>query len=461
MSPARSSGDRTRSPVIRIEIPNVLRPRGILASLLLVLVSSGPLVAQVEGPERIALVGGMLLDGYETSPVHDAAVLIEGNRIVAVGPESEMDIPQGTRVIDTNGMTMLPGLVDLHVHLMIVGHGEYDDWFPIFEQRKQEIMAISARQLLEAGVTTAVDLGGPIEIIATRDAISAGRIPGPRLLVSGPWVTRYTGSWPTFFQYRITSPEEAGERAQELVDRGVDLIKTWAGMTEQDIRAVVAVAHRNGLQVHSHVYSPEAIRAAIRAGTDVLQHAGSGGNPPYPEDLVMEIAHRGIPVVQTIAHRIWVYPATEQFPERLDDSAYRAYFPADLYREIKGSFKNFHRLSYFRTTPRQIRNSRIAARQFIEAGAVMAMGTDSGSPLNFHTESAWREIEALVDSGMTPLQAISISTLGGARVLRLGDEIGTVEPGKLADILVVDGNPLADIRDLGRVVHVVKDGVLY
>lgn len=443
-------------------IPHVLRwaVRGGLLSFSLLL-QFAALAAQEPARERLALVGGMLLDGYETAPVHDAAILVEGNRIVAVGRESEIEIPPGTRVIDTNGMTMLPGLVDLHVHLMILGHGEYNDWFPIFEARKHEIMAISARQLLEAGVTTAVDLGAPLEILDTRDAIREGRLPGPRLLVSGPWVTRFTGSWPTFFQYRITSPAEAARRTQELVDRGVDVIKTWAGMSEDDIRAVVEVAHRNGLPVHSHVYAPESIRAAMSAGADVLQHAGSGGNPAYSEELVMEIAHRGIPVVQTIAHRIWVYPATERFPERLDHPRYRAYFPDDLYEEIQRSFTDFHRLSYFRTTPRQIRNSEIAARQFIDAGAVLAMGTDSGSPLNFHTESAWREIEALVDSGMTPLQAISISTLGGARVLRLGDQIGTIEPGKYADILVVDGDPLADIRDLGRVVHVVKDGVVH
>ncbi|MBA2671353.1 MAG: amidohydrolase family protein, partial [Gemmatimonadetes bacterium] len=113
----------------------------------------------------------------------------------------------------------------------------------------------------------------------------------------------------------------------------------------------------------------------------------------------------------------------------------------------------------FRTTGRQIRNSKVAARQFIEAGAVMAMGTDTGSPLNFHTESAWREIAALVESGMTPIQAISASTLVGARAIRRGDELGTIEPGKLADIMVVRGNPLRDIEVLGQVVHVIKDGV--
>ena len=105
-----------------------------------------------------------------------------------------------------------------------------------------------------------------------------------------------------------------------------------------------------------------------------------------------------------------------------------------------------------------MRNSKIAARQFIEGGAVIAMGTDSGSPVNFHTESAWREISALVDSGMTPLAAISASTKTGAEVIGRGRDLGTIEPGKLADIIVVEGNPLFDINALGYVRMVVKDG---
>jgi imidazolonepropionase-like amidohydrolase len=103
----------------------------------------------------------------------------------------------------------------------------------------------------------------------------------------------------------------------------------------------------------------------------------------------------------------------------------------------------------------------VAARQFIDANAVMGMGTDSGSPLNFHTESAWREISALVDSGMTPLQAISVATKTGAEIIRRGNDLGTIEPGKLADILVVRGDPLFDINVLGYVEHVVKGGTVY
>ena len=413
------------------------------------------------GTGTMALVGGMLLDGYEAPPIHHAAVVIEGNRIVAVGPASEIEIPAGAEIIDTEGMTMLPGLVDLHVHLMILGHGEYSEWWPILDGAREEMMAISAKQLLMAGVTTAVDLGAPLEILNVRDDINEGRLPGPRMLVSGPWITRGGRQWPDWFQRRISSPEQAAEQADDLIDAGVDVIKIWVGMTEDDMRAVVEAAHRRGVEVHTHLYAPEDMWAAIRAGTDVIQHAGSGGNPPYADDLIAEIAHRGIPVVQTIAHRIWVYPATVEFPERLQDRRLKEDLPPDLYREFQRSFEDFHRNSYFRTTARQIRNSEIAARQFIEGGAVIAMGTDSGSPVNFHTEAAWREISALVDSGMTPLAAISASTKTGAEVIGRGADLGTIEPGKLADIIVVEGNPLFDINALGYVRMVVKDGIRY
>ncbi len=442
-------------------------PRGLraLAPLLLGIAVLGLASAQSAraqgGSGTIALVGGMLLDGYETPPIHHAAVVIEGNRIVAAGPVTEVEIPAGAEVISTEGMTMLPGLVDLHVHLMILGHGEYSEWWPILDGAREEMMAISARQLLMAGVTTAVDLGAPLEILNVRDDINEGRLPGPRMLVSGPWITRAGRQWPDWFQRRIASPEEAAEQTDDLIDAGVDVIKIWAGMTEDDMRAVVEAAHRRGIEVHTHLYAPEDMWAAIRAGTDVIQHAGSGGNPPYGDDLIAEVAHRGIPVVQTIAHRIWVYPATIEFPERLQDRRLKEDLPPDLYREFQRSFENFHRNSYFRTTPRQIRNSEIAARQFIEGGAVIAMGTDSGSPMNFHTEAAWREISALVDSGMTPLAAISASTKTGAEVIGRGRDLGTIEPGKLADIIVVEGNPLFDINVLGYVRMVVKDGVRY
>ena len=433
----------------------VLELLAICATLLAV--NAGAIRAQ-----QVALVGGMLLDGYETPPIHNAAVLIDGNRIIVVGPASEVDIPATARVVDTRGMTMLPGLIDLHVHTMFLGHGEYSEYFPFFTPKKREMMEIAAKQLLMAGVTTAVDLGAPIEIVDLRNRIDRREAPGPRLLVSGPWIAgRSWGSYPDYFQHVVSTPEEAAQRTTELADAGVDVIKTWAGMSEAMMRAVVETAHARGLSVHSHLYGPDEIRAALRAGIDVVQHAGSAGNPPYPDDLVEEIANQGMPIVQTIAHRPWVFQATIDFPERLQDRRLIEDLPPELYEEFQRSFEDFHRLSYFRTTPLQTRRSVVAARQFIDGNAVMGMGTDSGSPLNFHTESAWREISALVDSGMTPIQAISAATKTGAEIIRRGRDLGTIEPGKLADVIVVRGNPLFDINVLGYVEHVVKDGVVY
>ncbi len=135
--------------------------------------------------------------------------------------------------------------------------------------------------------------------------------------------------------------------------------------------------------------------------------------------------------------------------------------PADIYAEVMDSFKDFHRLSYFHEIGRESRNSVIAARQFIEAGAYIGVGTDAASPLNFHTEAIWREMSALVDSGMTPIEVITAATKTNAEILDQFDQLGTIEAGKIADLIVIDGNPLADINALGYVDIVVKDGVIW
>ena len=420
------------------------------------------IAAQRNSNNTTAIIGAMLLDGYERPPVHHSVIIVKGDRIIAVGTQVDTEIPTEAKIIDGGGMTVLPGLIDLHVHTMFLGHGDYAEWFPIFEGKEEEMMELAAKQLLMAGVTTAIDLGAPIEIVNVRDRINAGRVVGPRLLVSGPWISRRAwGSYPSYFQHVVTSPEEAAQRTQELVDAGVDVIKTWAGMGEVDIRAVADVSHQSEVPVHSHLYTPESIWDAINGGSDVLQHVGSGGNPDYPEDLLEAIAVRNIPIVQTIAHRIWIYPATIAFPERLQDSRLKEDLPGNLYEEFQRSFLDFERLSYFRSTPRQIRNSKTAARQFIDANVVMGMGTDSGSPLNFHTEAAWREISALVDSGMSPTQAISVSTKSGAEIIGRGSDLGTIEVGKIADLIMVAGDPLSNIQLLGNIRHVMKGGVFY
>lgn len=413
---------------------------------------------------KLALVGGMLLDGYEVPPVHRAAILIEGERIVEVGRAAEVVIPSDYEVIDTSGRTMLPGLIDLHAHLMILGHGDYGQFFEWLDSQDElsleEVMEISAQQLLKAGVTSAVDLGAPTaESLRVRERIERGEIPGPRMWMSGAWVARrvYAG-FPEAAQNQVSSPEEASAVVERLAEAGVDVIKAWAGLTREDYDAIVATARRYELPVHAHVYDPEDVRNALEAGVDVLQHVGSAGTPPYDTALLRDIVVSGRPVVPTGAHRVWVYPATLQFPERLQDPRLRRDFPPALYTEVQASLEDFHRLSYFATTPRQMFFGDASLKQWIDGGAVIGMGTDSGTPMNFHTEALWREIEAFVDLGMTEQAAISAATHVNARILGQGDDLGTIEPGKLADVIVVEGDPLHDILALADVEIVVKGG---
>jgi len=443
---------------------------GLFAFLALALLALASAPARAEGPPLapedrvIALVGGMLIEGYVAPPVHHAAILIRGDEILAVGPAGEVEIPEEAHLIDTRGKTMLPGLIDAHVHVDLVGHGDYARFYEFIGgmQRLGEVMPIAAKQMLRAGVTTAVDLGTPFEIFGLRERIGAGEIPGPRLIVSGPWITRlYLESVPGAYQILIDSPAAAAAAANRLIDRGVDVIKTWEGLTPADYEAVVEAAHARGVKVHAHLYQPEKIRAAIDAGVDVLQHVGSAKNAPYDGALVREIAQKKIPVVQTIAHRIWVYPATLAFPERLRDPVLAEDMPADIYRELQASFENFHRLAYFRDIGLEMRRAKQSAGQFIAADAYMGVGSDAASPLNFHTEAMWREMSALVDSGMNERQAIVAATKTNAEIIDRFDRLGSLEPGKLADILVVEGNPLAVIERLGDVAFVVKGGVPY
>ncbi len=419
---------------------------------------------------HLALVGGMLLTGYEVPPIHHAAVVVEGDKIVAAGPASEVKIPADAVVVDTSGRTMLPGLIEAHGHLITLGHGSYDAWFPWInahggDAMLMRVMETAARQLLMAGVTTTVDLGAPLSpSLAIRDRINKGEVVGTRALVSGPWISRgASGAMQVGFGgVNITTPQEAAAQVDKLAAAGVDQIKAHAGLTLDDYKAIVDAAHRHRIRVHAHVYAETDVRHALEAGVDVLQHVGSAGTaPPYSPELIRDIVNAGRPVVVTAAHRAWVYADTAAFPERLQDPEMKKLFPPEIFAEIQDSLKNWPALGYFQRTDREMLYRERGVKQFIESGAVMGMGTDSGTPMNFHSEALWREIKVHVDMGMTPQRAIAAATRINAQIIGKGRELGTIEPGKIADIIVVKGNPLFDIVALSSVEIVVKDGTVF
>jgi hypothetical protein len=209
------------------------------------------------------------------------------------------------------------------------------------------------------------------------------------------------------------------------------------------------------------VYAEQDVRNALEMGIDVLTHAGSAGTaPPYSPQLITDIVNAGRPVVITAAHRAWVYPDTVAFPERLQDPQLKKDFPPAIYTEIQRSLGNWRALGYFQRTDREMVFRERGVKQFTESGTVLGMGTDSGTPMNFHTEALWREAKVHVDMGLSPIKVITALTRTGAAILGKTRDLGTIEPGKFADIIVVNGNPLYDITALSHVETVVKGGVV-
>ncbi|MEN9884410.1 MAG: hypothetical protein RLZZ420_1627, partial [Bacteroidota bacterium] len=219
--------------------------------------------------QRKALVGGTLVDGFGGKPILNSVILINGETIEKVGRVGELAIPKGTQIISTEGMTVMPGLWDMHVHMMINGHSDYPYWDkkypPLF---KNIIMPASAHQLLMAGVTSARDLGGPLEeSLWVRDAINKGELPGPTMYVSGPFLQHRPYPGTEQFRWGIYGEKDAREKVQTLAKAGVDCIKLidQDGMTREEVMAVVDEAHKHKLKVVGHSHRPDEIRIGLEA----------------------------------------------------------------------------------------------------------------------------------------------------------------------------------------------------
>jgi imidazolonepropionase-like amidohydrolase len=410
--------------------------------------------AQPTGKPTLALVGGQVIDGYEGPPILDGVVLIGGERILAVGRRDEVPVPAGTPVIDTEGMSVLPGLMDMHVHLMILGHADYEHWDKTYLPRfRDEIMPIAARQLLMSGVTTVRDLGAPLEeILHVKRRIERGEIPGPRLFVSGPFIQRRPYfDYEKFVRWGVEGAEDARAKVQKLVDAGVDFIKLidQDQMTDDEVRVVVETAHKGGKPVVAHAHREDEIRLGLKYGVDCFEHTGLATEPGYPEDILAGLRRRN--------NTLYWCPTIEGL-FLADDPRWQAHMPEDIAADIRRSLRNITSLDYFTLTFRRLPTLANKFRQLRETGVTMLIGTDSGIPGNFHTDSTWRELDTWVRLGAAPMQAIAAATRWPARFLKKEQDLGTLAPGRLADVIAVRGDVLTHIDLLQRVDVVVKGG---
>ncbi len=392
-------------------------------------------------------------------------ILIEGDRISRVGTVSDTEVPEGYRVIDANGYSVMPGLHDCHVHLMIVGHGVYSEYFPRYDDRMREILPISARQLLMAGVTSARDLGGPLdEMLWLKREVAEGRLPGPRLFVAGPFLQKTSSPEQLFFRWLIDGPEDARAKIRQLAEAGVDLIKVTQAhlLTPEERAAIRDEAGRAGLHISAHGYTAEELAAAVELGAGTIEHVNARPEPFYQEESVRLMAvERVASCFTTVVSKI--YNITEAYPERLDERQLKEDLPPDVYEDVRASLRHPSRLDYFDQKKWINPWHAQKLRQLIDGGVRILVGTDSGTPMNFHYESTWQEMDLFVQYGMPPMQVIAAATRLPAELYGLGDELGTIEEGRYADIIVVDGNPLEDMSVLEQrhVLYVIKGGVQY
>jgi imidazolonepropionase-like amidohydrolase len=426
----------------------------------------------VRGATAKALVGGRLIDGFGGPPLSDSVVLIEGDRITKVGRVGSVAIPAGAEIISTEGMSVMPGLWDMHVHLMINGHADYQHWDrtyqPLFES---VIMPASAKQLLVAGVTSARDLGSPLEpILAVKRAIEEGRVPGPTLYVSGPFIQHAPYPGTEHFRWGVSGPEDAREKVGALAEAGVDCIKLidQDQMTVEEVQAVVDEAHKKGLTVVAHAHRPEEIRRGLHAGVDCFEHTGLATAPEYPPDVIDLI--RGRAASMSLGPLFWTptieglfnYEHVRDDPEQLDDPSWHEGLPPEIVEDISRSLEHFDRLPYFQITPARRPTLARKFEQLRSAGVVMLIGTDSGIPGKFHSQSTWNELEVWVNRlGVGSMDAIRSATYWPAVMMKVSHEVGTVSEGKYADIIAVRGDVLRHIALLQDVDLVIKRGTRY
>ncbi|HMK39613.1 MAG TPA: amidohydrolase family protein [Bacteroidota bacterium] len=403
----------------------------------------------------IALVGGTLIDGTGAAPVKDAAVVIENGRITAAGPRGNVRIPPSAHVVNVAGKSILPGLWDMHAHF------EQVEWGPIY---------------LAAGVTTVRDCGNEFEFItAVRDAIAGGRGLGPRILCAGI----VDGSGPIALGVaRVDTPEESLAWVRRYHDAGFQQMKIYSSVKLEELKVVTAEAHRLGMSVTGHI--PEGLNMydAVRAGQDQINHlhyVTAVMYPPLPLtatklermkaladiDLSSPDALKAIEFLRD--HHIVVDPTMvlAEFSTASTDKPVESFEPgaAKIAPELAAQLTDAGP-----TPPAVAKIEEGILKKSLEvigalhkAGVTIVAGTDQTVP----GYSLHREMELYNEAGFTPMEAIQAATIVPARVMGLDRELGTVEAGKRADLIIVNGNPLERLKDLRNVESVITNGTLY
>jgi imidazolonepropionase-like amidohydrolase len=408
--------------------------------------------ANMARPADLVIHAGTLLDGVAEAPRRQVSILIHDDKIVSV--ESGFVSRAGAEVLDLSNATVMPGFIDCHVHMaaMLPSHTNATEYELTHSDIDRALdAAVFARQLLQQGFTSARDVGGGDYSVSVRNAIEAGKIPGPRLWVSleplGPTAGHGDPrngidaglSHPGWELGIVDSPEQARLRVREHRRRGADLIKLMPSggiastgddprqqlMTDEEMRVAVQTAHSLGMKVAAHIYPAEAIENAVRAGVDSVEH----GSFATAQTFALMKAH-GTYLVPTLTVYEVYYAAARDHPELLTPG----------------------------TAPKELANDPLPKRNLplaVKSGVKIAYGTDLGQ--GDHT----MEFGLLIGNGMTPIQALDAATRSAADLIGASGQIGSIQAGRYADLVATTGNPLDNPKLFEQVDFVMKGGVVY
>src|SRR5215510_1483750 len=467
----------------------------ILRSLLF-LAAAAPLAAQTRLDTLVAIVGATLIDGNGGAAVPDVTIVVRGKRIAAVGPRTSVPVPKGARVVDGTGKFATPGFIDTNVHLSLYNNGES---MVRYEERFLDIVAEAAQTELKYGITTVRDsYGALLPLIAIRDSIAHGKLLGPRMLVAGnivgwggPKSPLFSNATPTtYFDERMMDfiAQGSGEELLELapddlrvainkyLDKGRNFVKyggtshtnSLITFSPRQQEALVDAVHKRGLFAEVHSTNPEPLRISVMAGIDLIQHPELH-DVPLPADLVKLIVDRKV-MCSILSNSITGKPWKDYLKAQQRTDSARADSLKNDSLKAMSRVKTGWELRRERDAKRPAVR-RANAQALIQGGCVTTPSTDtylSGAPEFSRTPrsdahlmpgtATLAAIEGLVELGMTTSQAIVSATKNGAIASQGLRDFGTLEQGKLADILLLDADPLTDIHNIRKLSILMRDG---
>jgi imidazolonepropionase-like amidohydrolase len=433
--------------------------------------SLAPAVQQVVSVSepRVALTHVRVIDGTGKPAFEDQTIVIDAGKITALGPAASVPVPAGARTMDLAGHTVIPGLVGMHNHTFYTTQG-----------RSVQLQFSAPRLYLGSGITTARTTGGtsPYHEINMKRAIDRGEIPGPRMHLTGPYLTG-PGGRDTMAQ--IGSAEEARRIVNYWADEGVTWFKAYTDISREALRAAIVAAHKRGLKFTGHLCSVS-FREAVALGIDNLEH-GLFTNSDYvpnrqpdhcsPEmrTSLLKVAIDGPEVQRTIKEMVTNKVAMSStlavyelsYPDRppLEDRVLEALSP-EARAEYLAARKEMSARAAQSTMPELFRLSQAFERAFVKAGGLLGAGVDptgvGGALPGFGDQ---RNFELLIEAGFSPIEAIQIMSFNGARILGVDKQLGSITVGKLADLVVIRGDPIAQPAEIRNVTTVFKDGVGY